>query len=161
MDSWYLLYTKPGLEDAVAFRLSRAGYEVLNPKLTQRRMFRGTVRQTLIPLFPRYVFLKMNLYESFRMVKYTRGVSRIVGTEYEPTVVDEQIVREIQSRLDSLGIASASQQKLSVGEEVEIKVGPFAGMSGEFLLSMNGQDRVTLLLKSISARVEVDRAMLV
>jgi len=160
MSDWYLLYTKPRYEDAVAKRLSDAGYEVLNPKLKERRFYRRRLQDIISPLFPRYIFVKMEYARDCRTVKYTRGVSQLVGSGEAPIVVDESIIEAILSRINSDGIAVLPPPEFTPGEEVEIHKGPFAGLTGVFLKPMKGIERVSVLLKALNARVEIDTAYL-
>lgn len=157
---WYLLYTKARHEDQVASRLSQAGYEVLNPKLQERRFYRGKPQNVVSPLFPRYLFVRLDYGRDFRNAKYTRGVVHIVGTSQAPTVVDETIIETIRSRLLEDGHAILPPPDLRPGDEVEIHGGPFAGLSGVFVKPMKGVERVSVLLRAIHARVEVDVAYL-
>ena len=157
---WYLLYTKPKHEDQVASRLSQAGYEVLNPKLEERRFYRGKPQNVIAPLFPRYLFVRLDYGQDFRNAKYTRGVVHIVGTSQAPTVVDDSIIETIRSRLLEDGRAILPAPELRPGDEVEIHGGPFAGLTGIFVKPMKGVERVSVLLKAIHARVEVDVAYL-
>jgi len=155
---WYLLYTKARHEDQVASRLSQAGYEVLNPKLEERRFYRGRPQNVVAPLFPRYVFVHLDYARDYRNAKYSRGVIRIVGTPETPTVVDNSIIQTIRARLREDGRAVLPPPDLRPGDEVEIHGGPFAGLTGIFMRPMKGVERVSVLLKVIHARVEVDVA---
>lgn len=160
MSEWYLLYTKPKHEDAVAKRLNDAGYEILNPKIKERRFYRRRLQDVISPLFPRYIFVKMEYAKDCRMVKYTRGVSQLVGSGDSPIVVDEGIIEAILSRINNDGIAVLSPPEFTHGEEVEIQKGPFAGLTGVFLKPMKGIERVSVLLRALNARVEIDTAYL-
>ncbi len=160
MSNWYLLYTKPKHEDAVAKRLSDAGYKVLNPKLKERRFYRRRLQEMVSPLFPRYIFVEMEFARDYRMVKYTRGVSHLVGTGESPIVVDRDIINSILSRINSDGVAVLPPPEFTSGEEVEIHKGPFAGLTGVFIKPMKGIERVSVLLKALNARVEIDTAYL-
>ena len=160
MSEWYLLYTKPKHEDPVAKRLSDAGYEVLNPKLKERRFYRRRLQEMVSPLFPRYIFVKMEFARDYRIIKYTRGVTQVVGSCEAPVVVDESIVEAILSRINSDGIAVLSPPEFTPGQEIEIHKGPFAGLTGVFIKPMKGIERVSVLLKALDARVEIDTAYL-
>ena len=157
---WYLLYTKARHEDQVASRLSQAGYEVLNPKLEERRFYRGKPQNVVAPLFPRYVFVRLDYARDYRNAKYSRGVVSIVGTPETPTVVDETIIETIRARLQEDGRTILPPPDLRPGDEVEIHGGPFAGLTGIFMKPMKGVERVSVLLKAIHARVEVDVAFI-
>ena len=123
MLNWYLVYTKPKNEDIVSQKFIDAGFEVLNPKLKERKVYRRKLQDITSPLFPCYIFVKFDRSENYRLVKYTRGVRSIVGTAYEPSVVPDEIIESIAGRLKE-GIVTIKPAKLKPGEEVVIKAGP-------------------------------------
>jgi len=158
--AWYLLYTKPKHEDAVATRLSEAGFEVMNPKLKERRYYRRKLQDVISPLFPCYLFVRMRYDRDGRMVRYTRGVKRVVGTQEAPIVVDDAMVQTISERLNPDGVAALPQVAFAEGDVVLIQQGPMAGLEGVFLKPMKSTERVTVLLSALNARVQVDRLFL-
>lgn len=161
MPRWYLIYTKPRQEDAVASRLGECGFKILNAKIRQQCLSRGECRHMISPLFPRYLFVKMSYENNFHLVRYTRGVSNLVGTRENPYEVDEEIILEISDRLDARGIASVASRDMEPGEKVEIKGGPFEGLTGIFMRRMSGSERVSVLLTALNARIEINGALLV
>jgi transcriptional antiterminator RfaH len=72
---WYAIYTKPGKEDIVAFRLQGIGLEVLNPKLKIRKYKRNKLVDVTEPLFPCYLFANFDKEKFTHLITYTRGVS--------------------------------------------------------------------------------------
>ncbi len=159
MLNWYLIYTKPKQEDLVADRLAEFGLEVFNPKLRERKTLRRRAKEVVSPLFPNYLFVKFDLMENHRLVKYARGVSKIVGFEEAPAPVDHSIIESIKNRMES-GELTTSPVEFASGEEVEVKGGPFFGLSGVFVAGLSGMERVSILLKEIDARVVIDPALL-
>src|SRR5512143_739957 len=77
--SWYVLQTKPTAEENVRKHLQNAKFETFLPKI--RTMIRGRRTSRIKPLFPSYVFAHLDLSDPnlFRMIKYTRGVRKILG----------------------------------------------------------------------------------
>lgn len=158
MLNWYLVYTKPKNEGIVSRKFTDAGFEVLNPKLKERKVYRRKLQDITSPLFPCYVFVKFDSIEDYRLVKYTRGVKSIVGTAAEPNIVPDEIIDSILARIKD-GIVTFKPEELVKGEEVLIKSGPLAGLSAIFERELKGAERVSILLSAMNARVVLDRAL--
>src|SRR3990172_3100445 len=143
MSDWYLIYTKPKNEDSVCCKFANCGFDVFNPKMKERKYIRRKIQQVISPLFPCYIFVKFDLLKDYRLVKYTRGVKRVVGTGDSPIRVPLEVVDSIRVRME---------------EGVVIKEGPFQGFEAIFEKEMKGAERVSILLKAIDARVIVNGA---
>lgn len=159
MINWYLVYTKPKNEDIVSRKFIEAGFEVLNPKLKERKVYRRKLQDITSPLFPCYLFVRFDAMKDYRLIKYTRGVRSIVGLSGNPTIVPEEIISSILSRMTD-GIILLEPQEFKPGDKVIIKAGPFEGLNAIFEREMKGTDRVGILLGSINARTTLDRALI-
>jgi len=157
---WYAVYTKPKREDAVAGSLENAGIEVFNPRLKQKKYMQGAYRNKISPLFPCYVFVKFEPETTSHMIKYTRGVKRVVGGDF-PLPVSDEVIDLIRNQEED-GIIAIKPPDLKYGDSVAINDGPLSGLRGIFEKELSGQERVVLLLSSIEyqARVVVERAFL-
>jgi len=158
---WYAVYTKPKREDAVAGSLENAGIEVFNPRLKQKKYMQGAYRNKISPLFPCYVFVKFEPETTSHMIKYTRGVKRVVGGDF-PWPVSDEVIDLIRNQEED-GIIAIKPPQLKYGDSVAINDGPLAGLKGIFEQELSGQERVVLLLSAVEyqARVVVDKAFLV
>lgn len=159
MMNWYLVYTKPACEELLSIRFANAGFEVLNPKIKIRKYYRKKLQVITEPLFPCYIFVNFNLHNDYRLVKYTRGVRRVIGTGYFPSVVPQEIVSEIQKRIND-GVSIIEPQPFESGDAVVITSGPLEGLGAIFDKRLNGGERVSVLLKSMNSRAIVDSAAL-
>lgn len=159
MLNWFLIYTKPKCEDSVSFKLMEKGFAVLNPKIKERKYLRRKLQYVVSPLFPCYIFMQFDSPKDYRLIKYTRGVKTIVGTEDVPAVVPVEIIKSIQDRMEE-GFVNITRRKFSAGEEVLIKAGPFEGFNAVFEKELRGTERVSILLKAVNARVVADGAIL-
>jgi len=156
---WYLVYTKPRNEDALEKKFAGLGFEVLNPRVKERRCVRRRAVETVSPLFPCYLFIRFDIFRNFRLVKYSRGVRKIVGSENCPTPVAEDIISSIERRTEG-GLITFGREVFSAGDAVQIKAGPFEGFDAVFEKEIKDTERVSILLKTVNARAVVDRAFL-
>ncbi len=159
MVNWYLVYTKPKNEDIVSQKFVEAGFQVLNPKLKERKVYRRKLQDIISPLFPCYIFVRFDGSNDYRLVKYTRGVKSIVGTVSEPSIVPDEIIESISARIKD-SVVTLKPEELVKGEEVIISSGPLEGLSAIFERELKGTERVSILLMAINAKVSVDRALI-
>lgn len=157
---WYAVYTKPKSEDAVAGFFENAGLEVFNPRLKQKKYMQGAYRDKISPLFPCYLFVKFEPLTTAWMIKYTRGVKKIVGGDL-PWPVPDEIIDSIKANEEN-GVVEIKPPEFRCGDRAMIKDGPLQGLSGIFEKELNGQERVVLLLNAIEyqARAVVDKFFL-
>ncbi|HBG46041.1 MAG TPA: hypothetical protein DDW94_03535 [Deltaproteobacteria bacterium] len=158
MLSWYLVYTKPKYEDNVDTLLTNAGFEVLNPKIVERRYQRNKAAEVISPLFPCYIFARFDKMREYHLVKYTRGVKWVLRNENGPAEINDDVVKSIRGRIED-GVITI-RKVFSPGQELVVNGGPFEGLPAIFEREMTGMERVSILLKSINVRVVIDRCMI-
>ncbi len=151
MSEWYLVYTKPKSEDLLAKKFAACGFEVFNPRLKERRHIRKKVQDVISPLFPCYLFVKFDFDESYKLVKYTRGVRNVVGPDGVPMTVPIDIIDSIRKRMEN-DVVTVVPACFEPGDNVIIKGGPFKDFEAIFEGEIRGVDRVAVLLTAINAR---------
>jgi transcriptional antiterminator RfaH len=160
---WYVIRTNPKQEERAYSNLRSWRVETFAPKLKKLRCNRSTgeAYYSMIPLFPGYIFARFALNSLLHKIKFTRGVQSIVSFGGRPTLVDDEIISLIQSRVGQDGYIRMGDQ-LEPGDEVMIKDGPLKNISGVFEQGAKDADRVTIMLNVISyqARVTIDRELI-
>jgi transcription antitermination factor NusG len=151
---WFALRVRPNYEKPVAVALRGKGLEEFLPLLRTRRQWSDRVKVMDLPLFPGYLFCRLNLEERMPLLT-TPGFLYIVGVGKNPEPVDESEIQAIQSVLRS-GLAVTPWPSLMVGQKVQLRQGPLRGLEG-VLTKIANQHRmyvsVTLLKRSISVEV--------
>jgi transcription elongation factor/antiterminator RfaH len=162
MKRWYVVNTKPRNEDRAAMNLLNGGIEVLAPRLKLRKFKDGKFVEVIEPMFPGYIFVRFHPVDEFRMVKYARGVKTIVHFGGQIVPLQDNMIELIRTRLEN-GVASIQKSKISKGEKILIKDGPFKGFSGIFESELDGKERVAILLEGVNycAKMEIDRDLVV
>ncbi len=159
---WYLVQTYPRQEDRSEGNLKSLGIETLAPRFKERRcnFYTGAVAHYTKPLFPSYVFARFRVNDLYHKVRYTRGIRQLVSFGDYPTVIDEEIITMIQSKIKEDGFAR-TYEDLKPGDEVIIKDGPLRNFAGIFEREMKGADRIRILLQTVSyqAHVEIEKDM--
>jgi len=156
---WYAIYTKPGKEDTIAYRLEGIGIEVLNPKIRFKKYRRNKLAEVVEPLFPCYLFANFEKEKYAHLITYTRGVRYIVG-KTNPIVVHDEIIDTIKEGMEAGNIIVVKPRKFSKGERVLVKEGPFKDFYGIFERETRGPERVMVLLDMIHCKLELDSCLL-
>ena len=151
---WYTVNTKPRQESLAEQSLRRLGVQTLCPKLKQTKLIRRRWTTTIGPLFPGYLFARMDLATHCRAVDYSPGVRRMVYFGKNPATVEEGIIESIQSRIEG-GFVHIQPRLLKRGQTVRIQQGPLMGLEAVFEQELNDQQRVLLLLKSLSYQARI------
>jgi transcriptional antiterminator RfaH len=140
---WYVINTKPKKESQIERLFEEGGFTVYCPKyLREKRVG---------PFFPGYAFLQFEFPAQFQMVKYTRGVKRVVGNDDGPTPILEEIVMGIKAReQDGLVVFEKYGEEPAVGDEIEVVEGPFKNLKGIFRKEVGDNERVMILLNYVS-----------
>lgn len=154
---WFAVFTMSRHEKQIAFHLCRREIESFLPLYRTKRRWknRRTVEMEL-PLFPNYIFVRIDPQERIRVLRLPSVVS-IVSSAGEPLPVPDRYVSWLRNKLLINGIEP--HPGLEVGDRVRITAGAMTGMIG-VLDRQKAGFRVVLRLEIIrrSVAVEVDLA---
>jgi transcriptional antiterminator RfaH len=153
---WYVVQTQVNGEAKAAENLRRQGYEIYLPRYLKRRRHARKVDFTAKALFPRYLFVAIDMAtQRWRSVQSTVGVSRLVTNGDSPAVVPQGVVRALRAREDARGFVSMDAgPAFAPGDKVRVLAGAFMDNAGLF----NGvadHDRVSILLDMLGRKVRV------
>ena len=157
---WVLIYTKPKEEIKANNNLINQGFQTFLPLISPTNKINK--KDILVPVFPRYLFAKINLDQSnWTLINSTYGVSKVVMFSDKFTSIPVHIIQGIKSKLDQAGIyrQNISIEDYQKGDSVSIKEGRLAGIDAVFV-SKKSKDRVRLLLKLLNTSIhaEVDKS---
>ena len=153
---WYVVQTQVNGEAKAAENLGRQGYQTYLPRYLKRRRHARKVDFTAKPLFPRYMFVAIDIAtQRWRSVQSTVGVSRLVTNGDSPAVVPEGVVGALRAREDAKGFVTMdSKLAFAPGDKVRVLAGAFMNNAGLFT-GMAGHDRVSILLDMLGRKVRV------
>jgi len=152
--SWYVIQTKPGNEHRVETNLSNQEIEVFLPLLESFQYSSGKMAQKIKPLFPNYLFAKLDIDLHYYKVKWTRGVSKILGVGSGPVAISEKVIETIKARMGENNLVMLDDG-LQQGNMVQFTSGPFKDLMGVFDKKMSDGKRVKVLLNLIGVDVPV------
>ena len=157
---WVAVSTKPHQEKQAELSIGQLGVECFLPQLEEKKIIRRIRKTCIGPLFPGYLFARIDPLEQYRMIKYTKGVRTVVEFGSSPGFVDDQIIDSIRSQMVN-GCIRLPNEPTQSGQVVRIVRGPLEGMEAIFERHMSGPQRVILLFRAISyqARLVIPREM--
>ncbi|MFH0798597.1 MAG: transcription termination/antitermination NusG family protein [Pseudomonadota bacterium] len=154
---WYVIQTKPTVEAIVEQHLKNARFETFLPRI--RSMVRSSKKpmSRVRSLFPSYLFAHLDLRDAnlYRMIKYTRGVRRILGDGIVPTPVPDEMIEIIRSRMDGDGVIE-QQLTMKKGDSVRVRSGVFRDLVGILEKPVSAAGRVKVLLKIMRHQVRCE-----
>ena len=153
---WYVVQTNINSESKAAANLCRQGFSVYMPRYMKRRSHARKVDVVLRPLFPRYLFVAIDVAsQRWRAIQSTLGVSHLICREGGPVAVEDSVISALKAREDEAGfVRLAPRPSFSAGDRVRIVQGAFAD-SLALVEGANDRDRVALLLEFLGRKVRV------
>lgn len=151
-ENWLAAYTRPRHEHKVAEYFLHRRWQVFLPTHSSWRYWSDRRKLVRLPLFPSYVFVKLNEEERRRAVQ-APGLMGWVRSAQGPARVDEDELRAIAKLLQS-GLAFDPLPAVEIGDEVEIVAGSLRGCRGRLLRKQQGA--IALLVSAINGGVRVN-----
>jgi transcriptional antiterminator RfaH len=155
--TWYVVHTHPRAEATAADNLARQGFTAFFPRYLKRRRHARKVENVPAPLFPRYVFVAVDVTrQRWRAILSTVGVTHLISRGDEPTPVARGVVEELRRRLDPDGFVplAPAAARLKQGDAVRVREGAFARCLGLFE-GISDSERVAILLDLLGRKVRV------
>ncbi len=152
---WYAIKCKPNREKEVQKRLTDLGIEVFLPWIRARRRRHGSPRWVLVPLFPSYLFTRLDLQVSGKAARYVPGVRDFLKFGSHVAEVSEGIIEQLRERCPG-GVAQVDPMRFKPGQTVRIQEGPFAGVEAIFERTLKDSERVAVLLEILGRQTKLE-----
>lgn len=153
--NWYVIQTKPKKEEEAKSYLTMNGLEVFNPLMETFIQRNGKMGKELKSLFPNYIFGKFDIDRNYSLVRWGRGVKKVLGFGAYPSPVSEEVIEIIRSRVDGSGVVRKTVH-FNPNDWVRIKSGPLKDLVGIFDRWVSGSERVRVLLSLIGYQPGVE-----
>lgn len=151
---WYAIRTKVNREKDVDKRLRGLGLEVFLPWMRTRRRIGSRFHWALTPLFPGYLFCRLDMVLSGKAARYSPGVRDFLTFGSRIAEVSESIIQVLRERCPA-GIAEIDSVNAKPGDIVRINEGPFSGLEAVFEQKLRGSDRVAVLLDILGRQTRI------
>ena len=152
--AWYVVRTKPRAEAVAAANLRNRAIEVFLPRLAQP--FARDAAHAIEPLFPGYLFARLSLDTQFHVASWTPGVAHLLsGADRAPACLDESVVESLRDRARD-GDILLPRPSFRIGDTVEVRTGPFAGLLAVIDRPCSAAGRVQILLELLRRQTRVE-----
>jgi transcription antitermination factor NusG len=150
---WFAAYTSSHHEKRVAWQFGARQIQSFLPLYQTRHRWRNRCEMDLeLPLFPNYVFVRIDARQRVRVLEVP-GVLSLVGFGRSPAPLPDFEIEALRSGLGQRNIQP--HPYLVIGERVRIKAGPMMGLEGVLVRKKNNF-RVLLALDAIMQCVAVE-----
>lgn len=155
MKSWFVVHTQPSREMVAQQHLSEQGFDVYLPRFKKNRRHARKVEEVLSPLFPRYLFIGMDVETTrWRCINGTRGVSYLLMCDGRPAIVPAQVICQLKSQENPDGLVPLRSVNLFVkGDKVRILDGAFKDQICSFE-ALDDRQRIQLLLNFLGREIK-------
>ena len=153
---WYAAPTHPKGEALAEANLRRQDFVTYLPRYLRRRRHARRTDWTAAPLFPRYLFVRMDVEQvRWRAIHSTFGVQHLVCHGERPAALPVGIVEDIRAREDARGLVAVTiAPPFAPGEAVQVTEGAFAEQVGLFD-GVTDDQRVSILLTLLGREIKV------
>ena len=152
---WYVLKTKPRNEERAHNYLEQNGINTFLPLMETSSFNAGNGAKKVKPLFPSYLFAQFDLMQNYPLVKWGKGVNKILGFGKYPTPIADEVLSIIQSRTDESNIVKKAYH-LNENDCIRIVSGPLKDLLGLFEHWVADSGRVRVLLNLIGYQPKVE-----
>lgn len=146
--SWFVCQTNVREERRAKYFLEEKGFEVYLPVMEAQKVVGSRGNIVRKPLFPNYLFVRFREDTDSAIIRWTRGICRILPESIRPVSVENDVVECIMVLADKDGVIR--RQSLNREDKVRILSGPFSEIMGIFEEWSSGHGRARILLKFVN-----------
>jgi len=155
-NSWVVASSHPHKEQVALENLNRQGFQAYCPQIRKRVRHARQLRQVLRPLFPGYIFVRLNpQLEQWRSIDATIGVRKLIRFGERPGTVPNLFIASLYATEEEGAVAiPRARDNYQPGEQVQLRAEPFDGLIA-MVLSANDRERIMVLLDLLKRSVRV------
>lgn len=153
---WFAFRVRPRHEKSVALQLREKREECFLPLVREPRKWANRLSHVELPLIPGYVFCRSYRFTLLPILK-TPGVVDVVRAGRNPAPIPTEEIDALERAINAALVMEPCAY-LEVGQKVEIRRGPLAGVSGTLIESRNTKQlvlSVSILRRSVMVHVDV------
>jgi transcription antitermination factor NusG len=154
---WYAIYTRSRHEKVVYELLNDKGIETFLPLRVVLSHWKDRKKKIESPLFPGYLFTRINISDDFTKVVTSKGVVKVLGTNGTPVPIPDEEVDSVRTLLKS-GLRYDPYPYLKSGMKVVVINGLLQGIIGKIIERLGKYKlliSIELIKRSISVEIDV------
>jgi len=141
-EKWYVARTEPRSEHLAEDRLERDGYQVFLPRIRSTNI---NPRNEFVPLFPGYLFLKLD--REMSPIKPSHRLMGWVSFDGETPWIPDSTMDELMLKVNEINGQGGLWRRFKVGDKVEIVSGSIQGLGEVIKDGKSSNARVQVLLQ--------------
>ena len=153
MAYWACVQTEPQREWVAQHFLELSEFEVYFPRVLECRIVRTRRTDMVRPLFPCYLFARIELQWS--RARWSIGVTRLILDGERPAIVPDAIIDALRRRERGGCVQLPKRPRWRPGDRVKITTGPFQGHLAIYQ-GMPARERVLVLLALFGSLQKVE-----
>jgi transcriptional antiterminator RfaH len=156
-ERWYVVHTRAKYEATAETNLLFQGFQTFLPRVKKTRRHARQVDVVKVPLFPRYLFVALDLSrDRWRSINGTLGVTTLLMERERPLAVPIGVLETLMTIFADGGEAlSQPTADLIVGQAIEFQAGPFAQQIGH-LSQLDASGRIKVLMMIMGRQIMVE-----
>lgn len=164
ISGWYVIYTRPRHEKKVATELTDEKIDYYLPVRKEVRRWHDRNKLVDVPLFPSYVFVRLNSLKDYYEGLKINGALQYVRVGKELARIQEKVIHDMQLLIDHSEGLEVSSAYFQPGQMLLINQGALTGMACEVIELNNKQKilvRIHLLQRSLLMTLPSDQLIAV
>ena len=151
---WHVLYVKSRHERKVDELLQEAGLETFLPLVKTIRVWSDRKKTIEIPLFPSYLFVKIESGNDFHTTFNIEGACTFVKCGNSYATIRDSEIQKIKFLLTTEDVVDVEKttDRLEKGEIALIQYGAFTGLECE-ILNINNYNKIVVRMDSINQNI--------
>jgi len=139
---WYVARTEPRSEHLAKDRLERDGYQVFLPRIRSTNI---NPRNEFVPLFPGYLFLKVD--QGVSSIKPSHRLMGWVSFDGETPWIPDSIMDELMLKVNEINGQGGLWRRFKAGDKVEVISGSIQGLGEVIKDGKSSTSRILVLLQ--------------
>jgi len=150
---WVAVNTHPHREHIALENLTNQGFDAYCPMVERQVRHARRTRDVRRPLFPGYLFARIDLAGRWRPILSTFGVRSLVRFGDQLSFVEDGLIDGLKAR-EVDGVIVKPAEPLRPGQQVRVQGGPFDGLVAT-IIEMDEKDRLVVLMDLLNQSVKV------
>ena len=149
---WYVIRSKPHKEAILYQQLLTRQIESFYPVIRVNPV--NPRARKVVPFFPNYLFVRINLEEEgasvFQWIPYSQGLVKYGG---EPAFVPDALVHALRRKIDTINVeGKKTKNGYKTGDQVRVVDGFLRGYEGIIDANLDGKERAKVLINLLGNR---------
>jgi transcription antitermination factor NusG len=155
-ETWHVAYTRSKHEKIVAKTLRTREIEIFLPTVKTMKIFSGKKRFVQLPLFPSYLFVKLENRQSYFDALEVPGIVSFVRNGKQLATVSHELIDRLNAvTVDFTDRVEVSSEHFTKGDFVNITSGPFTGYLCE-IIDFKGKNKILVRIDVLQRSLLID-----